>query len=340
MARSKRRSGNSRTGCAPRFVGRLALAYLACLAALGFLGMGVAERWWLGTLAAYLPQWPFAAIGLALAALCALVRAWRPALAVAAGSALFFVLCGGFMLGSPQASEPGTLRVLTYNVHGGRAGLDALAEVILRERPHIACLQEADWPNRVRGFSHAMATRLKGYRCFSSRGLMVASRIPLLSTRTELLSKQSEFRPALVVTARLGDTEVSVICVHFANGRANQTLFKRTDGLEAYFDAAADIREAQAVSITNLVGKIDRPLVVCGDFNTPPRGHVYSQLAAVLTDSYRESAIGLGCTYPSSLPMLRIDYIWHNRHAEALQSRVINTRASDHRPVVAEITLD
>ncbi|MCX6358850.1 MAG: endonuclease/exonuclease/phosphatase family protein [Armatimonadetes bacterium] len=334
------RAGERRAGCGPRALGWLAVIYSVALVALGILGMGVAERWWLGTLAAYLPQWPFAACGLALAALCALLRTWRPSVAVALSSAIFYAVCCGFAVGSPQPSEPGALRVLTYNVHGGRGGLDALAETILRERPHIACLQEADWPEKVRAFPQEMAGRLKGYRCFSSRGLMVASRIPMLRTRTELLSKQSEFRPALVVTARLGDAEVTVVCVHFANGRANQTLFQHTNGLEEYFDAAADIREAQAVSITNLVGRIDGPLVVCGDFNTPPRGQVYDQLAAVLTDSYREAAIGLGCTYPSNLPMLRIDYIWHNRHAEALQSRVINTRASDHRPVVAEIALD
>ncbi len=50
---------------------------------------------------------------------------------------------------------------------------------------------------------------------------------------------------------------------------------------------------------------------------------------------------GVGLTFPADKPVKRIDYIFYNRGSALRTKRawVVETLASDHRPVVAELEL-
>ena len=76
--------------------------------------------------------------------------------------------------GADQAPVPGTLRVLTYNIHhgegtDGKLDLDRIARVIKAAEPDIVALQEVDqkiddavargrFPSRRVAITHALAT--------------------------------------------------------------------------------------------------------------------------------------------------------------------------------------
>jgi vancomycin resistance protein VanJ len=91
------------------------------------------------------------------------------------------------------------------------------------------------------------------------------------------------------------------------------------------------------------------PLIVVGDFNMTDQSDAYHQIDDLLYDSFRQAGHGMGFTFPDQihstvrlLPLLlRIDYVWHDNHFTAYRAYVgSDSGTSDHRPVVAELSLD
>ena len=94
-------------------------------------------------------------------------------------------------------------------------------------------------------------------------------------------------------------------------------------------------RRAQIYRLVNLVGTAPRPLVVLGDFNTPPFAPEAKPLFRRFGDV---QAIG-GYRFQRTTASSRIDYVFASRRMEVFGARVLPTRHSDHRPVVAELRL-
>ena len=55
--------------------------------------------------------------------------------------------------------------------------------------------------------------------------------------------------------------------------------------------------------------------------------------------SFRERGWGWGYTYSSKYPLIRIDYIFHTRHWQAVEYQTGSRHGSDHLPVFAELIL-
>jgi len=77
------------------------------------------------------------------------------------------------------------------------------------------------------------------------------------------------------------------------------------------------------------------PVVVGGDFNSTPDNPVLAPLpAAGLHDAWTECGSGPGLTYPADNPVKRIDYLWLSPGLHCASAEVIDTRISDHRPLL------
>ena len=61
-------------------------------------------------------------------------------------------------------------------------------------------------------------------------------------------------------------------------------------------------------------------------------------LAGGLRDAWLECAAGDGFTYPDAFPVKRIDYLYTIGSARCSAARVVDTRVSDHRPLLVELT--
>lgn len=115
-------------------------------------------------------------------------------------------------------------------------------------------------------------------------------------------------------------------------------------------------RTAQVLRILEHTAALEGPALLLGDFNADPGA---PELAALSAGGWREAAtdltrnlprspltsmlaaaLPLGSfpgrpTFPSRLPLHRIDSIWARGGLEATALEVGTSRASDHRPVVA-----
>lgn len=84
---------------------------------------------------------------------------------------------------------------------------------------------------------------------------------------------------------------------------------------------------------------LNTPLIVGGDFNTPPGDSLFRKLRPRLRDSFPEGGIGLGNTIINDIPLSRIDQLWVSRHFRIHSVLVRRTEHSDHRLVICDVSL-
>ncbi len=83
------------------------------------------------------------------------------------------------------------------------------------------------------------------------------------------------------------------------------------------------------------------PTVMLCDCNMTSTSQTYAQLSRIFQDSFWETGWGLGHTYVGSgtLPLQRIDYVWHSEGIQTIEAHVASGGASDHLPVVATLRI-
>jgi endonuclease/exonuclease/phosphatase family metal-dependent hydrolase len=77
----------------------------------------------------------------------------------------------------------------------------------------------------------------------------------------------------------------------------------------------------------------DPPTVVAGDFNAVRRSRSLRQVRTTYRDAW-DAGHGL----PGTMLGRRIDYLWMSHHLHPVQTVVVRSRASDHFPVVSDLS--
>ncbi|QRN98649.1 endonuclease/exonuclease/phosphatase family protein [Archangium violaceum] len=241
-------------------------------------------------------------------------------------------------LASPAAlRSEDDLRVMTFNIQSGRHGLDKVAETIRSASPDIVALQEVDVGSvRANGMDQpaelAQRTGLPYYAHFRTTslyggdyGVALISRFPLESVEQHPLPVEPGTEPRTVarVLMKVNGQEVSIYVTH---------LTRRP------FNGA--VRMRQSAAIMKLLAADPRPKLLMGDMNDTPDSRSLLLLKRELVDVFALRGQGPSDTYPLPvIPNLRIDYVLACDHFMPRHSQVLRVRASDHFPVVADLTL-
>jgi len=98
------------------------------------------------------------------------------------------------------------------------------------------------------------------------------------------------------------------------------------------------LRQEQVGVLLNAVHDVPN-CIISGDFNMTPRGPLYRSLTANCEDAFGASGWGTGNSFLANFAMIRIDYIFLGPELGVRNCRVPDVRASDHRPVVADLTV-
>ncbi|MDP8924844.1 MAG: endonuclease/exonuclease/phosphatase family protein [Chloroflexota bacterium] len=322
----------------------LALLHLAALAAIfGLIAAGTAEGGWPAFLREMTPYLfslvPFLLLaGLVLRARVALTLTLLPL-------ALFVYLCGTNFVpkAPPTATGPGA-RVFTFNV-GAARGLGQPESVVRAVRaadPDVAFIVEA----RGNSLDSVGATLTDAYPYQAGNGsVFVFSRLPLLDPRGDLL--RSGAHDSLLVDVELDGRLVAFMGVHLRRTDTYPGLGRGVRPLvQVGRQYRTDRRDAAVAELTTILRGIGGPRVLVGDFNMTAWSRSYEQVTADLRDSHLEAGWGFGHTYPTTLrplglsvPLLRIDYIFHTADLATVRAWVGPDGGSDHLPIVADLAL-
>ncbi|WP_257453486.1 endonuclease/exonuclease/phosphatase family protein [Archangium lipolyticum] len=241
-------------------------------------------------------------------------------------------------LAVPAAFRGGDdLRVMTFNIQSGRHGLDKVAETIRSASPDIVALQEVDVGSiRANGMDQpaelARRTGLPYYAHFRTTtlhggdyGVALISRFPLESVEQHPLPVEPGTEPRTVarVLMKVNGQEVSIYVTHLTRRPFN-----------------GDVRMRQSAAIMKLLASDSRPKLLMGDMNDTPDSRSLRLFKRELVDVFALRGEGPSETYPLPvIPNLRIDYVLACDHFMPKRSQVLRVRASDHYPVVADLTL-
>ncbi|ASY59745.1 endonuclease/exonuclease/phosphatase family protein [Sinorhizobium sp. CCBAU 05631] len=240
---------------------------------------------------------------------------------------------------------PRPLRFLTYNVHacfGTDRRLDParIAAVIGECRPDIIALQEVDVGRARSGGTdqaHMIATHLNMAAHFHPAlhlkderyGDAVLTALPMRLVKADVLPSTGEPRGALWVEIDLAHAKLQVIVTHL--------------GLRG----SERVRQATALLGPGWLGGIgqgDARVILAGDLNAIARSAAYRLLATHLKDVQVQSNAKPRPTFPSRLPLLRIDHVFVGDGISVrdckVHSSVLARVASDHLPILVELDIE
>lgn len=238
------------------------------------------------------------------------------------------------------------IRVLVYNIHAGKdaKGIDNLARVadlVRSTKTDIALLQEVDrgttrsgqvdQPNvlsRLTGFHYSFGKTLD-YQG-GDYGIAVLSRWPIVedslirlpvSPPQERSGSMHEPRGALQAVIQVPGGQLEILNTHIDASRED---FYRKQEMTTLLQIAG-----------RSIGELRRSTLVGGDLNAEPGSAVIGMVrGGPLRDAWAECGQGSGLSYPADQPVKRIDYLLLPTGWICVSGSVIETDASDHRPVL------
>jgi endonuclease/exonuclease/phosphatase family metal-dependent hydrolase len=117
----------------------------------------------------------------------------------------------------------------------------------------------------------------------------------------------------------------------------NKTINFVTTHLDYQYE---DGRLFETEQMLNFLEGVKGPLIVVGDFNDEPTGGAYKLMLTRFRDAWIDGkGKEAGFSYPADKPTKRIDYVFTRQsdRIRAKKSWVVDTLASDHRPLVVEL---
>ena len=246
------------------------------------------------------------------------------------------------------APPSGNVRVMTYNIHAGKDAeqadnLERVAAVIDSADADIVLLQEVDRRTERSGrVDHfAELRRLTGMQGVFGKsldyqggeyGIAVLSRWPIDSVQALPLRVEPP-------QERAGGAHEPRIALHVRVHAPGGPI----EVVNTHLDAAGTgtYRKQELVGVlAHMKQKTTpaAPLLFGGDLNARPTTDDINAVAFALTDAFGSCGSGAGETFPAQAPDRRIDYVFM-RGVRCTVARVIETQASDHRPLLAIIQI-
>ncbi len=290
------------------------------------------------------PIWLWGGVGLLLATLAyyflraslslVVTAVWTITLLVGADEARVLANFGkqAPLPGLAEAHEgKAIIRVITLNSAFFMYGNPARDLAVWQ--PDIVLLQDIH-PHQVRQIADVLYGGHGDYRALQTNGLVTRWKIQREIRNPNQRDEQ--------LTLRLpSGQEIEVINVHLATAATDLRLWQRSAWIDHRNNRVIRQRElALTQQVLEQTTKFpNTPTIFGGDFNAPATDVVHRQLARDFVDAFAAAGTGWGDTFQRRFPILRIDHIYATRHFTPVRCRVVTTRHSDHRMVVADFVM-
>src|SRR5439155_1394034 len=168
-----------------------------------------------------------------------------------------------------------------------------------------------------------LTQRLPGWRAVRGGDVAILSPHRLGEPHRSSLGPRDTTRVALWTSVEINGRPIEVLTVHFNTGLPTAPFERAWNHPRHNMAVAAAVRAEQADHLARIIAEIGRPLIVGGDFNSPPDSYACETVAEQLDSAFNDAGTGFGWSYPSPHPLLRIDHLFISRDLSALDCQVL-----------------
>ncbi|MDE3126211.1 MAG: endonuclease/exonuclease/phosphatase family protein [Bacteroidota bacterium] len=273
--------------------------------------------------------------------------------------------------GFNKNKPPNSWRIISWNVQSfnglskSKAAKQQLPTDLLltiqKLSPDIVCLQEFNNANNANaGANHiGLFTDSFPYHFFSKdyrrnnnyrSGCIIFSKYPIIrAVRIPFKTAESLIYADIVK----GNDTIRVFTTHLQSYKFNQDDYDGMEKIKQQNEEALAAskgilqkmllafrrRTAQAILVKNKMNESPYPYLICGDFNDVPNSFTYFHIAKNMRDAFLDKGFGIGRSFISLAPTLRIDYILATPQFNIKQFDMVDEDLSDHIMLVSDLEL-
>jgi len=266
------------------------------------------------------------------------------------------------------------LRVVTWNVarfieikknnNAGSQIRSKMMEQLLDQDADILCLQEFHSSALNDYYDNISYIRKKlrypfFYFSYDEDGSkqyyssIIFSRLPIVDSGLVYYPSPSFHEPLMHADIKFNDDTVRVFTTHLQSVQFKKRDYQRINEIKNYEDSLVsnsktifsklrkgiEKRSIQANVIKDELRQSRYPVIFCGDFNDVPNSYTYFTIRGNMQDAFLEKGSGMGRSFTSISPTLRIDYILASKDLSVLQFDRIKKKYSDHYMLVTDLKL-
>ncbi len=272
------------------------------------------------------------------------------------------------------AKKGSAIRIVDWNV-GNMYGLSTSNEIrkhnrleiagaIQKLNPDIICLQEFNHSTRqgegadnISLFSgqypyYYFPKDVDRNNGFYQYGSVIFSKHPIINTAritypdgsiesliyADILVKQDTIRLYTSHLQSFKFTTGDYADIDHIKTQDNETL-EASKNIISKMKAAFQRRGAQADAVHNELEKCSYSSVMCGDFNDVPNSYTYFHIRGLRQDAFLAKDFGVGKSFNTLAPTLRIDYILPDTTFNVKQFDMVDEDLSDHTMLVTDLLL-
>lgn len=245
---------------------------------------------------------------------------------------------------SPEKKESSNLKMITFNVKGGKFGTENIREFINAQNADIVLLQEdgeADYKfnHLTKHPASSIISTYSKHRIIAQKELfkgLYNDEFNAYSDQTDIEIRGKTYR---VINTYLQPFKFEKSMVKL-NGNNEEDERKIKDIIKRLIPTFKKHQE-QVEIIRKSIDESPYPVIVAGDLNSVPNSYEYYYLGNGLKDAFVEAGRGSGTSFHDYKFPLRIDYIFTSESVRPIRYQVDRSvKLSDHFPVIATFRLD
>ena len=272
--------------------------------------------------------------------------------------------------------HPKNIRVMSWNVEHFEIlshkkapwKKEEMFQMINESMPDVACFQEMvasdSFPKAINYIPDFLSQlKFKEYHySYNSKldfdknhhfGIMIFSKFPIINKHTiqyapndynsifqyvDIVREKDTIR---IFNVHLQSLKFDKSNIHFIEKPtlSNPTDIEKSKHLLDKLKIGFLKRAEQSERIKKYILQSPYPVIVCGDFNDVPNSYAYHTIGNGMNNAFAEKGSGIGRTYYSISPTLRIDQIFADNNFNVEQYVRLKKKLSDHFPIIADLYL-
>src|SRR6188474_2613257 len=235
-----------------------------------------------------------------------------------------------------------------------------MLDQIQKQSPDILCLEEFFHSPDSAFYNNVSEIKAMGYPYYYFSydpdgeyqfiGSAIFSKYPMLDTGLVRYFRPSIPEALVHADIKVNEDTIRVFTTHLQSVQfrqrdyeaiteiqnAEDSLYANSRTVLSKLRKAIKLRSSQAELARQIMDDSPYPTIFCGDLNDTPNSYAYFTIRGDMQDAFLKKGFGIGRTFSSLAPTLRIDYIFADENFRISQFTRVVKYLSDHFMLMAD----